>query len=55
MARTKGSKNKNLPVAPATLSLTIEERILLIADLIVDTLESQKQAESTVGREFEGA
>ena len=55
MARTKGSKNKQLPVTPETLDLATEERIQLIAGLIVDTIEARKRSEATVGQEFANA
>ena len=52
MARTKGSKNNKPPITPETLSLAVEERIQLIASLIVDTIEARKQSESTVAQEL---
>ena len=52
MARTKGSKNKKSPVALETLDLAIEERIRLIADLIVDRIEARRQSESAVAQEL---
>jgi hypothetical protein len=52
MARTKGSKNKNPPITPASLSLTLEERIQLISNLIVDTISAKQQAEAVVAKEF---
>ncbi len=55
MARTKGSKNKQSPITAATLDLTLEERIRLIANLVVDTLETRKRAESVIAREFSDA
>jgi hypothetical protein len=36
MARTKGSQNKDMMIRPATSELTVEERIQLLANLIVD-------------------
>ena len=38
MARQKGSKNKNLSVQPETISLSIEERIDFLANIIVDRI-----------------
>ncbi len=52
MARTKGSKNKKPPIIPATLNLTPEERIQLIAALIVDTISAKQQVEAVVAKEF---
>jgi hypothetical protein len=55
MARTKGSKNKQPHIAPRTLSLATEERIQLIANLIVDTMEARKHTEMTAAQEFDNA
>jgi hypothetical protein len=38
MARTVGSKNQNLMVRPPTSLLTTEERMQLVASLIVDRI-----------------
>lgn len=44
MSRSKGSKNKNSNIRPVTTNLSIEERIKLIANLIVDRIMfEQKQ------------
>lgn len=43
MARLKGSKNKNSDKQPITSSLSTQERIHLLANLIIDRiLEDQK-------------
>ncbi len=55
MARTKGSKNKQSPITSTTLGLTIEERIKLIARLLVDTFEARKHTEAIVSQEFSDA
>lgn len=55
MTRTKYSKNNTRVSAPATLSLSTEERIEFIANLIVDRLEEEyaqkSQAEDGTERE----
>lgn len=38
MGRTKGSKNKNSPV-PHTISMTTQERIEFLANVIVDAIQ----------------
>ena len=52
MARTKGSKNSTHPFTVTTLNLSMEERIELIANLIVDTIYAQKQIEIEIGKEL---
>jgi hypothetical protein len=52
MTRTKGSKNSTPPFTVATLNLSLEERIQLIANLIVDTIYAQKQVETVIEEEF---
>lgn len=43
MGRVKGSKNKNTMTRPATSSLTTDERIKFLANLIIDRIrEDQK-------------
>lgn len=42
MARTKGSKNKDVSIRPATSTLTTDERLMLIANLIVDRIMHDK-------------
>lgn len=43
MARPKGSKNKNSSALPAYAVLTTEERINLLANLIVDRIIEDQQ------------
>jgi len=38
MGRLKNSKNINSSLAPATLSMTTEQRILFLANLIIDRI-----------------
>jgi len=38
MARTKGSKNKNQDIRPQTSDLTTEQRLQLVANLIIDRI-----------------
>ena len=45
MARTKGSKNKDLNIRPETSTLTIEARLQLVANLIVDRIMHDKDDE----------
>lgn len=47
MARLKGSLNKNSTVRPATSSLSTEERIHFLANLIIDRiLEDQRNGQA---------
>jgi hypothetical protein len=47
MSRTKGSANKNPPAVPDTVNFSTEERLELIASLIVDRiLEDQATGQS---------
>ncbi len=47
MARLKGSKNKNSDVKPKTSSLSTQERIHLLANLIIEgILEDQKNGQT---------
>ncbi len=43
MARTKGAKNKNSSELPAFFDLPTEERIIVIANLIVDRVIEDQQ------------
>lgn len=43
MGRVKGSKNKNLGVRIPTSSLTTQERILLLANLIIDRIREDQR------------
>gem|GEM_PF-1079309 len=45
MARTKGSKNKDLNIRPETSTLTTEARLQLVANLIVDRIMHDKDDE----------
>lgn len=55
MARTKGSKDKNPMVRPPTSTLTCEERLQLVANLIVDRImydeQNGRKLLSTISRE----
>jgi hypothetical protein len=44
MARPKGSKNKNSSALPQYAGLTTEERINLLANLIVDKITEDQRA-----------
>jgi len=43
MGRVKGSKNKNTEPRPATSSLSTEERILFLANLIIDRIQEDRK------------
>jgi hypothetical protein len=43
MARTKGSHNKDAMIRPVTSELTVEERIQLLANLIVDRVADDQE------------
>ncbi len=43
MARTVGSKNQNLIVRPPTSALDTDERMRLVANLIVDRIKDDQQ------------
>ena len=43
MARTKGSENKSAMIRPPTSTLTAEERMQLVANLIVDRILDDEQ------------
>ena len=42
MARTKGSKNKPKPVSEGTFEFTLEQRMRIVADLIVDKIQKDQ-------------
>lgn len=43
MARTRGSKNKNSSAVPRYTALTTQERVVMLANLIIDrVLEDQE-------------
>jgi len=44
MARTVGSKNQNLIVRPPTSKLDTDERMHLVANLIVDRIKDDQQS-----------
>lgn len=43
MARTKGSKNKAKPVTEGGFELTLEQRMRMIADLIVEQIREDRE------------
>jgi len=43
MGRTQGSKNKNQMARPATSELSTDERMHLLANIIVDTIVHEQQ------------
>jgi hypothetical protein len=48
MARTKGSKNKNSADIPAYCSMPTEERIVVLANLIVDRIVEDQNSGGTL-------
>jgi hypothetical protein len=48
MARTKGSKNKNSSALPDYATLPTEERIKVLANLIVDKIYEDLQGKKTI-------
>lgn len=52
MARTKGSKNKNSSALPDYTTLPIEERINVLANLIVDKIFEDLQGKQTILRQL---
>lgn len=55
MSRPKGSRNKVIAGTPPTLSLSVEERIQIIANLIVDRIIDDQQQGETLLKQLEGA
>jgi hypothetical protein len=43
MARLNGSQNKNISGQPATLTLSVEDRLELLANVIVDRIMDDQQ------------
>lgn len=48
MARTKGSKNKNSSTLPDYATLPVEERINVLANLIVDKIFEDLQGKQSI-------
>lgn len=48
MARTKGSKNKNSSALPGYATLSNQERIEVLANLIVDKIYEDLQGKQTI-------
>ena len=48
MARTKGSKNKNSAALPDYATLSTEERVTVLANLIVDKIYEDLQGRKTI-------
>jgi len=48
MARTKGSKNKNSSALPDYAMLPTEERVMVLANLIVDKIYEDLQGKRTI-------
>ncbi len=44
MARPKGTKNKNASEVPRYTSLTTQERVILLANLIIDQIVSDQES-----------
>lgn len=42
MARTKGSKNKSKPASEGAFEFTLEQRMRIIADLVVDKIREDQ-------------
>lgn len=53
MARTKGSKNKNSSALPDYAILPTEERIKVLANLIVDKIYEDLQGKKTILKQLE--
>ncbi|HEX8762848.1 MAG TPA: hypothetical protein VF733_03770 [Candidatus Saccharimonadales bacterium] len=45
MGRTKGSKNKDSAFRPATSELSVDERLELVANLIIDQIQEDQKNE----------
>lgn len=43
MGRTKGAKNKDLAVRPPTCTLSEDERVQVVANLIIDRILADQQ------------
>lgn len=52
MARPKGSKNKNSSALPDYVTLSAEERITVLANLIVDKIFEDLQGKQTILKQF---
>lgn len=52
MARPKGAPNKSI-ATPATLALSLEERIKALANLIVDRIEQTQRSTDLANTEME--
>lgn len=48
MARTKGSENKNSTIRPLTCEMSDEERLQLVANLIVDRILHDQQKNKAI-------
>lgn len=55
MARTVGSKNQNLIVRPPTSKLDTDERMHLVANLIVDRIKDDQQSGQTLFKSIGGS
>jgi len=54
MARTKGSKNKNSSALPSYVALPARERIMILANLIVDKIYEDLEGKQTVLNQLQG-
>jgi hypothetical protein len=55
MARLKGSKNKQTAGMPAYTSLPTEERLFVLANLIIDRITEDQQAGGALLKQLEKA
>ena len=53
MARIKGSQNKKLAPPPITVTLTTEERLIYLANLIVERILSDQQKDQSLLRKLD--
>lgn len=54
MARTKGSKNQNSSALPDYATLPVEQRIEILANLIVDKIYEDLQSDQAVLSQLQG-
>jgi len=54
MARLRGSKNKNSGEVPVYMAMTTQERVLVLANLIVDRVVEDQAAGGVLLKRIEG-
>jgi hypothetical protein len=53
MGRTKGSKNKDSMARPDTSELSVDERLQLVANLIIDQIQEDQKNERKLLKQIE--